>query len=137
MKRFCTQYYFSHDYDPLTDKKMEHFIEKFKAEGYGIFWRIIEKLHANQSHHLKLDDRLYQQIALDLYVDKELVCEIIDKCIIVYGFFIMKNGYIHSERVLWNIEQRESKTKKYNKSNSNVSSNTKCTSKGKNSKKIL
>lgn len=42
-----TKPYFSHDYSPLEDKNMLKLFITMGAEGYGIYWLIVEFMHQN------------------------------------------------------------------------------------------
>lgn len=64
-------YYFSHDYDPTGDPKMQAMIGNYGGMGYGIFWRIVEMLHADDNHRLPLKKYIFQAIAKQMQANAE------------------------------------------------------------------
>lgn len=74
-------YYFSHDYDPLGDPKMQAMVAEFGGLGYGIFWRIAEMLHADGTHKLALKPYVFKSIATQMKTTSEYVEDFINRCI--------------------------------------------------------
>jgi hypothetical protein len=100
-------FYFSHDYNPISDTKLQALVGQYGAEGYGIFWRVVEKLHAEDSHTLPLKEYLYLGISKQLYTSAETVRDVIFACIDTYELFISDGESFKSERVLRNIKKRD------------------------------
>ena len=48
-------YYFSHDANAQDDPKLMKLMDDMGAEGYGIFWLLIEKLRAEKDYTLPLE----------------------------------------------------------------------------------
>lgn len=97
-------YYFSHDYNARTDAKIKKLLMKYKAEGYGIFWMIIEDLY-NNANALQTD---YDSIAFDLRVDKKIIESIIND----FDLFIIKDGFFGSKSIETRLDQRAEKSNK-------------------------
>lgn len=99
-------YYFSHDYNPLSDTKMLAFVGEHGAVGYGIFWRITEKLHLEDEHKLPLKKYLYMGTGKEMSVPWEKVQEIVESCISPFELFISDGECFWSNRVFINIYKR-------------------------------
>lgn len=99
-------FYFAHDYEPTADPKLQALIGEYGATGYGIFWRIVEMLHADQSHSLPMKPFIFIAIARQMLTSVEQIESIVKYCITTCELFIEKDGFIYSERVNRNIEKR-------------------------------
>lgn len=102
-------YYFSHDYDSRQDPKIKRLINKHGAEGYGIFWGIVEMLY-QQGGYLLIDD--CDCIANDMRTD----CERINSILFDFGLFKRKDKRFWSDSVLKRLKLREEKSLKAKKS---------------------
>jgi hypothetical protein len=98
--------YFSHDYNATLDPKIIALLGDYGAIGYGIYWRIVEMLHAEESHTLPLKDYIYKALAKQMSTSVEQISTIINDCINVYELFIKDNDFFYCQRVLDNIEVR-------------------------------
>ena len=67
--------YFSHDSNARNSKKMLRLRQKLGAEGYGIYWMLVERLRDEESLS---SDRDYEMLSFDLRVDAELIREVIE-----------------------------------------------------------
>lgn len=99
-------YYFQHDYDPLGDPKLSSLVGKFGAIGYGIYWRIVEMLHSDNEHKLKLKEYVFLSIAQQMSTDVEQIKAIVNYCLTTCELFVSDETFFWSERVLRNIENR-------------------------------
>ena len=99
-------YYFSHDYNPSSDPKIQALIGEYGAVGYGIFWRIVEMLHEDELHKLPCKQYIYLALAKQLLTSVEQVSSIVDYCINVCELFQSDNTFFWSERVIRNISKR-------------------------------
>jgi len=109
-------YYFSHDFDPTGDPKMSAMIGEYGAVGYGIFWRIVEMLHADKDHSLPLKKYIYQAIAKQLLnsAKQNLVIDdlpqyvetFIKDCIEDYELFALQGDRFSSDRVFRHFEKK-------------------------------
>lgn len=101
-------YYFSHDYDPVSDIKMVAMTKEFGALGYGLYWRIVEMLHSENEHKLPLKKLVFLAISSQLNVAIETIEKFINESITTYELFKSDGESFWSERVLKNVSKRES-----------------------------
>lgn len=99
-------YYFSHDYNPTSDPKVQALIGEYGAIGYGIYWRIVEMLHEDELHKLQCKKFIYIALAKQMLTSVEQVESIIKNCIDIYELFKSDNDFFWSERVMRNINKR-------------------------------
>jgi hypothetical protein len=99
--------YFSHDYNATLDPKIIALLGDHGAVGYGIYWRIVEMLHAEESHTLPLKDYIYKALAKQMVTSVEQVSAIVRDCIDIYDLFIECDGCFYSKRVNDNIQKME------------------------------
>jgi len=99
-------FYFSHDYEPTGDPKLQALVGEFGAVGYGVFWRIIEMLHSNSEHRLPLKQYLYLAIAKQMLASAEQIQAIIQYCLLPCELFLSDDEYFWSNRVNNNFEKR-------------------------------
>lgn len=104
-------YYFSHDYDPLGDPKMQAMVAEFGGLGYGIFWRIAEMLHADSCHKLALKSYVFKAIATQMKTTPEFIEDFINRSINEFELFASDASFLWSHRVFKNIDDKGSKTK--------------------------
>lgn len=100
-------YYFSHDYDPTGDPKMQAMVGNYGGMGYGIFWRIVEMLHADESHKIPLKRYIFEAIAKQMQTNAEQVEILVKECVDVYELFCSDGKMIWSNRVIRNIEKKQ------------------------------
>lgn len=101
-------FYFSHDYSTTSDPKVQAFLSVYGASGYGVFWRIIEMLHEDQQHKLPLKKYIFIALGFQLKVDADEIEKMIN-CLIDDCDLLRTDGdYFYSERVLNNMEKRQS-----------------------------
>lgn len=105
-------YYFSHDYDPLGDPKMQAMVAEFGGLGYGIFWRIAEMLHADSDHKLALKPYVFKAIAIQMKTEPEYVENFINRSINEFELFASDASFLWSRRVIRNIDEKGSKRSK-------------------------
>jgi len=99
--------YFPHDYNPLDDPAMVLLVDEYGAAGYGIFWRIIERLHKEESHRLPLKHLIYASIGKQMKTDVEQVSTVVEFCMSIdIGLFVSDGEFFWSERVNRNIDKR-------------------------------
>jgi len=99
--------YFPHDYDPLSDSGLRRLVRKHGAVGYGVYWRIIEYLHANAEHRIRFDSGIYDDIADDLNVPIESIDTIFNDCINGCMLLDADGEAFWSNRVVKNVNKRK------------------------------
>lgn len=108
-------FYFSHDYEPTSDLKIGAMLTEYGAVGYGLFWRLVEILHSEQSHKIPHKKYVFLTLAKQMLTDVEQIKAFVKSCIEVYELFESDGEYFWSNRVLRNIEKRnEIKEKRAN-----------------------
>jgi hypothetical protein len=99
-------FYFSHDYEPTSDPKIQAMLGQFGAIGYGLYWRIIEMLHSDNEHKLQKKQYIYLALAQQMLTDVEQVTTFVEQCINVFELFESDQNNFWSDRVKRNIEIR-------------------------------
>ena len=99
--------YFSHDYNPFEDMQFDAMVGMYGITGYGVFWRLVEMLHANADHALMFDNGLTYAIANKLHIEETVVEEVIGDCIHKYHLIQAINGLLYSNRVNKNVLLRQ------------------------------
>lgn len=99
-------FYFTHDYESTNDPKIQALLGEFGAQGYGIYWRVVEMLHSDSNHKLPFKKYLFLAIAKQMLTSVEQIEAIIDQCINVFELFSSNDDFFWSNRVLRNFELR-------------------------------
>ena len=89
--------WFKHDIDSRLGLKMSAFLSDFGAEGYGIFWIIVETLYRTEGHRLAKDSKTYH--VLENCSKSKLALAVIEKAIEL-GLFEASKDWFWSPRVL-------------------------------------
>jgi hypothetical protein len=100
-------YYFAHDYEPTSDPKIGALLAEYGAEGYGIYWRIIEMLHSNPEHKIPKKKYIFIALAKELITNDNKIELVINYATDVCELFLADSEFIISKRVLRNFEKRE------------------------------
>ncbi len=96
-------YYFQHDFEAISDPKIQFIIARFQATGYGLWWRIVEMLHQDEKNRLPLKDYLFIAIGGQMTTNEKFVKEFIDSCINDVQLLQTDGEYFWSERVMKNV----------------------------------
>ncbi len=96
-------YYFSHDYNARNDDKILELRLHYGAEGYGVFWMIVETMAENENGGIKAS--LIGGLSVAYGVAKDRLLAIIQSCIEI-GLFYEENGFFFSRRMLTHKEIR-------------------------------
>ena len=81
-------FWFPHDYEPTSDPKMQALVGQYKAEGYGLYWRIVEMLHSDERHKLPHKKYIFLAIAKQMQANADYIEEFVNDCISVFELFI-------------------------------------------------
>jgi len=95
-------YYFSHDYNPRGDEKIQGLLYEMGWEGYGLYWGLVELLYQNDGY-LQLECK---RIAFELRTD----CNKIEKLINDFDLFMINENNFTSKSVLHRLKKRKEKT---------------------------
>lgn len=99
-------FYFSHDYEPLSDPKLAALVGEFAAAGYGLYWRIVEMLHQESEHKLPHKKYIYSALAQQMLTSVEQVEAVIKYAIEVCELFESDDEFFWSNRVYRNLDKR-------------------------------
>lgn len=103
-------YYFSHDANARNDPKCSALISDWGAEGYGIYWIVIEILAEQKNYKLRKFKKLYEGLARQLWEkDTEKIRSIIEAMLHDYELLVEDDDYIWSESLLRRMEIKENK----------------------------
>lgn len=99
--------YFSHDADARNDSKILNVRMKYGAEGYGIYFMLLERLRTEKDYIGVAD---YDALAFDLRVSAGAIKDIINN----FGLFSLTEdgGAFYSDSLIRRMEIMESKSKK-------------------------
>jgi len=97
-------FYFSHDYNARNDEKTLELRLLHGAEGYGLFWMLIETMCENDNGGVKAT--LIGGLSLGYGVAKSKLMEVISTCVTV-GLLYEEEGYYYSKRLLKHKEYRK------------------------------
>lgn len=99
--------YFSHDADARNDEKIIRLRMRHGAEGYGIYFMILERLRG-ETDYMSVKD--YNMIAFDLRVDSARVKSVVED----FGLFVFTEDgkYFYSESFLRRMELKDTVSRK-------------------------
>lgn len=90
-------FYFSHDYNARNDEKILELRSVYGAEGYGIFWMIVETMA--ESENGGINSQLIGGLSHGYGVAKATLSRVIELCNKL-GLFYEEDGYLFSKRLL-------------------------------------
>ena len=96
-------YYFQHDFEAISDPKIQYILAKFGGIGYGLWWRIVEMLHQEDENKLQHKEYLYFALGNQLQCEQDFVKAFIQSCIEEAELLDSDGEYFWSERVLKNV----------------------------------
>ena len=96
----------------MSDIKMQAFIGEHGAVGYGLFWRIVEMLHEEDTHKLCHKQYVFLGLAKQMSTSVEQVQLVVEQCINVFELFASDGTHFWSERVMRNIGKRNELSEK-------------------------
>lgn len=102
-------YYFSHDANARNDIKVKAMMSKYKLEGYGMFWVLIEMLRETEHHELPLEEYFYLAVQHEFNGSSTDVKRYIDDCINVFKLFESDGDKFWSESLKRRMELKEKK----------------------------
>jgi hypothetical protein len=107
-------YYFPHDYNARNDEKLQVLMIDTGAEGYGIYWGLVEVLHEESSHSIELTTIFLKSFAKQMSTSVEQVLKCVE-CSVQLGLFFNSENVIKSTRVDKNILVRSELSEKRSK----------------------
>jgi hypothetical protein len=100
-------YYFSHDYEPTGDPKIQALLGEYGGLGYGVFWRVVEMLHSEETHRLPLKQYVFLAIAKQMLTSAEQIQAMINFAIHTLELFSTDGEFFWSDRVNRNFLRRQ------------------------------
>jgi hypothetical protein len=97
-------FYFSHDYNARSDRKLVKLQMSMGMHGIGIFWCIVEMLYEEGGYIMQTE---CERIAFELRTDSESIKAVLEN----YQLFEFDNEKFWSESVLRRLELRSEKSK--------------------------
>lgn len=103
----CKKTYFNHDCDARNDEKIVALRIRYGAEGYGVYFMLIEMLQAAPGCVLEKD---YKALAFDLRVSARRIKSIVED----FGLFTPTDGgkKFYSERLIRHVNEAEENERK-------------------------
>jgi len=106
-------FYFSHDSNARLDEKMLQMRSAYGAEGYGMYWMLIEKMRDTTNYKLSIKGKYSNQaMASDLQVEPVKLKSFIEECINEFKLFQTDGKLIWSESLLRRMSLMEEKSSK-------------------------
>lgn len=96
-------FWFSHDYNARSDRKMQKLRMKYKMEGIGIYWCIIEMLYEEEGYLNHLE---YDRIAFELQTNTECIKSIVND----FQLFDMNDDNFWSDSIIKRLKIRKDKS---------------------------
>lgn len=105
-------YWFPHDTTAFSDMKIESMLSVYGAEGYGLYWIIVETLSMEEGYKLIMSKKsVWGVLAKRSGVDIDKVKEFVDDCISDFGLFKSRGEYFWSESLTKRLEKRDKASK--------------------------
>lgn len=98
-------FYFSHDYNSRNDQKILLMRSKYKAEGYGVFWMLVEVMAESTMPHI--NHEMIPAIAESLNLNPEWLNEFIEFCIEKCRLFVSNGDCFTSMRLIKHKKMRD------------------------------
>jgi len=95
-------FYFSHDYNARSDRKMINLLMTCGMEGIGIYWCIVEMLYEEGGYLMRTE---CERIAFELRTECERITKVIDS-----SLFCHDEDKFWSESVLSRLQARKEKS---------------------------
>jgi hypothetical protein len=96
------QHYFPHDYSARNDQKVLQLRYKLGAEGYGVYWMLLETMAEDTTGYIQKDD--IGGLSLGYGVAIETLQKTLDVCAQIGLFRQCEHGNYFSERMLFHKE---------------------------------
>ena len=101
-------YYFPHDYAAANDTKIIILVHEYGAAGYGIYWSIVELLHAANDNKIEMADYLFRGLSAQMQTPVEEIRKILSFCINNCDlFYVTEDRKLGCKRVERNIQYRQ------------------------------
>jgi len=105
-------YYFKHDADAQHDPKIKALINKYKVEGYGRFWMVLEMFRNTAGYKLEDKKYVWEALAQQMQCTVPEVKTFIKDCVEEFELFIQEDGFIYSMSFLERMSKLDEKRQK-------------------------
>ncbi len=103
--------FFSHDTNASQDPKILQMCTVYKAEGYGWFWMLVEKMSEQENYKLPIDGKYsINAYAMRMYCDSNALHKFIDDCVNEFHLFKTDGKFIWSESLNRRMKYFENKS---------------------------
>jgi len=102
-------FYFTHDYNARSDRKLIAVMMKHGISGIGCFWCIVEMLY-EEGGYISCDE--YERIAFELRTSENVIRAVIED----FDLFQKNDGFFFSESIIERLKNRTEKSDKARKS---------------------
>jgi hypothetical protein len=92
--------YFTHDHNARHDLKIQAMMKKYKVEGYGRFWILVEVMRESTGYKILYKDYVLESLATQMDCDIDELKSFIQDCIEKYDLFVQGDGFFYSESLL-------------------------------------
>ena len=100
--------YFRHDANARHDPKIEAMIKKYKMEGYGRFWVIIETMRETRGYKITQKKYVLEALAEQMHCTIKELQDFLKDCIKEFELFVEEDGFIYSESLIERMAKLES-----------------------------
>jgi hypothetical protein len=99
--------YFTHDHNARQDPKIRALIKKYKIEGYGRYWIIIEIMRETSGYKIIQKKYVYEALAEQMLCTANEVKEFIKDCIEEFELFVQDDGFFYSPSLIFRMTKLE------------------------------
>lgn len=105
--------FFSHDMNARHDPKMTAMRSVYGAEGYGIFWILVEMMGESDGYKLDMKGKYsFDSYASQSNCERNTIVSLVNDCIHEFELFETDNNYFWSPSLLRRMEYRDMKSEK-------------------------
>jgi hypothetical protein len=99
--------WFRHDINAQNDIALKWYLSKFpdRAQAYGLFWFVIERLYQSPNNSLELNEMFYEELSDSTKMSVSAIQEAIAKQIVA-KLLVCRDGVIRSNRVDMEVQRR-------------------------------
>jgi len=110
-------YYFPHDSNASQDPKILQMCSVYKAEGYGWYWMLIEKMREQEDYKLPINGKYaLNAFAMPMHTNADTLASFIGDCINEFHLFSRDKEYLWSDSLIRRMKVFDEKSKKARRS---------------------
>ena len=100
--------YFRHDANARHDPKMQALIKKYKAEGYGRFWILIETMRETRGYKIEPKKYVLEALAEQMLCTVKELQDFIKDCVNEFELFVQEDGFFYSPSLVERMAKLDS-----------------------------